>query len=699
MTTQLALVGNPNSGKTTIFNYLTGLQQKTGNYPGVTVDRKSGTISKGNDRIHLIDLPGTYSLYPLSNDEQIVNQVLLNREDQDHPEGIIYILDITQVEKHLLFYTQIRDLGFPLFLVINMVDLAEKRNITISEQQIHDLQPDGYCLVSREEVRSLENLKDGLFDFSHQVAKGISPKSPFYQLSNEELNLVNNISQLQSQNEFSDYTKLQLIHHVDQLPFLNETDRSLIQRTRNESSFNPLDHQVKETLQRFESIQQIVPPGTKKPAERDRFDRIATHKLFGPILFFSLLFLVFQAIYSWANYPMDWIENIMLGLTNLAKGSIGQNWFGNLIGDGIIPGLAGVLVFIPQIAILFFCIGIMEESGYMARVVVMFDRIMQKFGLNGRSIVALISGGACAIPAIMSARTINNSKERLITTLVTPFISCSARTPVYIMLIAFALPATSYFGWINLQGLAFMGLYLLGVAAALLSAWVLKKVLKAQEASYLMIELPEYRIPKFKNLLLYTYDKVKGFVVEAGKIILMISIVLWFMASYGPKEKMEMVEVTTDQDIELGVIAEQDRDAIISSRKLEQSFAGILGKQIEPAIQPLGFDWKIGIALVTSFAAREVFVGTMATIYSIGDESDELKIRDLLKEQRNERGDPIYSPGTAWALILFYVFALQCMSTMAVVKKETGSWKWPILQFIGMGLIAYLTALLAYQLI
>jgi ferrous iron transport protein B len=410
------------------------------------------------------------------------------------------------------------------------------------------------------------------------------------------------------------------------------------------------------------------------------------------------MLFVFQAIFAWATYPMDFIEAVFGILSSWCKEVLPPSLLTNLVTEGIIPGLSGVLIFVPQIAILFFLISILEEIGYMARAVYLFDRFLRRFGMNGRSVVSLISGGACAIPAIMSTRTIVNWKERLITILVTPFISCSARIPVYTVLVAFVVPYKPVWGIFNSQGLAFGGLYLLGIVTALLAGWVFKKILKAKMQSFFVMELPSYRSPDWQSVWRNIRNKVGTFITEAGKIILLISVILWFLASFGPPQKMEAAKDSARQDASAQGLDEAAAEDLLSSYKLEASFAGILGKTIEPIIRPLGYDWKIGIALICSFAAREVFVGSMATIYSIGSVDDEFRIRAHLAKQKDPvTGEAIFNYSTALSLLLFFVFAMQCMSTLAVVKKETKSWKWPFIQFSMMTALAYAIAWFAYN--
>lgn len=696
-TKTVALFGNPNSGKSSLFNQLTGLRQKVGNFPGVTVDRKIGRLQLSEKQeVRLIDFPGTYSVYPNSQDERIVATHLCNPKSADYPDAVIYVADITYLEKHLLLFTQLRDLGLPMLLMLSMNDLAEQEGLVVDAQKLSKLLEvpvlkfDGRAKNQHAELKTaIQNL----------LAQETSSSKAFYKPTNEEQAIIQAIHSTTAVK--SDYHALLLAHHHDWLSDLDSSTRNEVQEITKAYKFKSLKHQIQETLTRFDEFTPIVSRILSKKGENktltDSLDRILTHRFWGVLIFFSLMLLVFQAIFAWAGYPMDGIEATFGWLGEQVEATLPDNWFRSLLVDGILAGLAGVLVFIPQIAILFFLIALLEEVGYMARAVFLFDRVMQRFGMNGRSLVALISGGACAIPAIMSTRTISNWKERLITILVTPFISCSARIPVYIVLVAFVVPTGKWL-FISWQAWAFMGLYLLGITTALASAWVLKKVLKAESHSFLMLELPKYRPPRILDVLVTVWDKVKSFILEAGKIILLISIVLWFLASYGPGEKMQLAE---QEAIELAIqqnLDEQATDNLIAAKKIESSYAGILGKTIEPVIRPLGFDWKIGIALITSFAAREVFVGTMATIYSIGSEDDEYKIQErMAKERHILTGQPVYTLATSLSLLIFYVLAMQCVSTLAVVRKETNSWKWPTIQFVAMTAMAYLGSLLVYQ--
>ncbi len=695
----IALLGNPNCGKSTVFNQLTGLRQKVGNFPGVTVDKKLGKLALANGQTAtLIDLPGTYNLYPTSQDERVVLNILANPKDELYPDAIIYIADVTQLEKHFLLCSQVRDLGIPMVLALNMSDAAAAQNITYDAKAIAKAFDVPTVAISGRMGDNFEALNA---EINQLVSKDFTVSKPFYQFSAAEKEISQKIQDTyQLANPFQ---ALLWAQNANKLTFLTSETRSEISGLIKENNFNPLSNQVREVMQRFDRFT----PMLKKTIQRtdtnqitltEKIDDIVTHQVWGPLIFFAFMLIVFQAIYAWSAFPMDMIEAGFASLTETVNTLLPDTWYRSLLTDGIIAGLGGILIFIPQIAILFLLISILEEVGYMARAVFMFDNVMQRFGMNGRSIVALVSSGACAIPAVMSTRTISNWKERLITILVAPFISCSARIPVYTVLIGFVVPSATIWGIFNQQGLAFMGLYIVSIIAALGSAWVFKKILQTEERSFLMLELPEYRMPVFKNVLLNVYEKVKAFVWEAGKVIFVISIVLWLLASYGPSNKMELAE---QEAISFATQNNLDADAtadLVAGKQIEASYAGHLGKFIEPAIQPLGYDWKIGIALITSFAAREVFIGTMATIYSIGSTDDEGTIRDrMAKEVNPTTGKPTYNFATSLSLLVFYIFAMMCMSTLAVVKRETGGWKWPIIQFFFMTALAYLGAFLVYQ--
>ncbi len=699
-----AVVGNPNAGKSSVFNQLTGLRQKTGNFPGITVEKKIGKITLSQQHeATLIDFPGTYSFYPTSQDERIVVQTLANPTDTNFPDAVLYIADVSKLEKHLLLLTQVKDLGLPVILALNMSDIAEKEGIYIDTDYLSNQLNVPVIAISGRTGNGIELLKLEMLDLIAATKKTDVSKNNYYPLSVAAIQVANVVKEQLPQIQ-TDFQAVLIAHHYDWLPFLNPAQRLAIEQSVNDAGFISLRQQVEETMQRFDRftpiVRQAIRRGTQQPSKiTERLDAVLTHSIAGPIIFFAIMFFVFQAIFAWAEYPMTWIETVFTDGGNWLKYILGTGWLSSLLADGILAGLSGVLVFIPQIAILFFLISILEEVGYMARVAFLFDRIMQAFGMNGRSVVALISGHACAIPAIMSTRTISNWKERLITILVTPLTSCSARIPVYTALIGFVVPSTTVAGIFNLQGLAFMGLYLLGILGALIAALIFKWILKSKERSFLLLELPEYRTPVLRNVAYTVWEKVKTFVTEAGKIIIVISIILWALASFGPSGKILQAEKDAITYAEENELDEMQTKDLIAARQIEASYAGILGKTIEPVIRPLGFDWKIGIALITSFAAREVFVGTMATIYSIGSAQDELTLSQRMAQERRPNGEKVYSLATALSLLIFYVFAMQCMSTLAVVKRETNSWKWPAVQFLFMSGMAYLGSLLVYQLL
>ncbi len=699
---RIALIGNPNSGKSSLFNHLTGLRQKTGNFPGVTVERRSGALRlPDGQHLQVVDFPGTYSLYPTSLDERVVFDVLSNPRGADYPDLVIYVADALRLDQHLLLLSQIRDLGIPVILALNLIDAAASSGVRY----------DARSLATRLGVPTIEvNGRTGegtglLLQQVEQLYNGVwteQPQGAPFMMSPEVQDLIRDI-RAELHWVTRDFQALIVAHHLEELTYLQPDEVERLRTIQQRHPFRSLTVQVEEIMQRFRHIDQIVrevriPETGDRNALTSRVDRIFTHVVWGPIIFVVFLLFIFQAVFSWSTLPMEWIERIFSELGGGIKYALGEGWLSSLLADGVLAGLGGVLVFIPQIVLLFFLIALLEESGYMARAVYLFDRLMRKVGLNGRSIVALVSGTACAIPAVMSTRTITNQKERLITILVTPFISCSARLPVYALLVGLMVPAGKVMGLVSYQAMTFMGLYILGAGAAMAGAWVFNRMLKTAEPGYLLMELPDYQVPHWRNVVFTVWSKVASFVREAGKIIIMISIVLWFLASYSLPGRMTQATETARAEATANGLDEADTEALIAAYRIENSYAGMLGKGLEPVIRPLGFDWKIGIALVTSFAAREVFVGTMATIYSIGSVDDETSIRQKMGAELNPAtGQKRYNLPVALSLLLFYVFAMQCMSTIAVVKKETGGWKWPLIQLAVMTGLAYVVSLIAYQ--
>ena len=696
---KIALAGKPNSGKSSLFNQLTGLNQKIGNFPGVTVDKRTGFSQLTEDiEAEIIDLPGIYSLYPRTEDEKIVAEVFANQEGNFFPDKVVLVADATNLKNCLLLLTQLIDLKIPCILALNMVDLAAKSGLSIDLKSLSSSLDIPVLLINARQGQGIEELKKIMAAPLEISAKRIFTVAPEIQSA------VNEVREKFSLN--SDYLAYQYLQQPGNMLFLSPESKGYITDLAVQQNFFPGKYQGAETINRYGFIQGLLNKVILRPADEEwkkfshRLDHIFTHKVWGYLIFFTVLFLIFQSIFAWAQIPMDYIDSSVAQISNFLKKNFPGGPLFDLISQGIVPGIGGIVIFVPQIAMLFAFISILEESGYMARVVFMMDKIMRKFGLNGKSIVPLMSGLACAIPAIMATRTIENWKDRLITIFVTPFMSCSARLPVFTILVALIVPDTKLFGFFNLQGLALMSLYLLGFFAAILTALVMKMIINVRERSYLIMELPTYRMPKWSNVGYTIVEKTKTFVFEAGKVILAISIILWVLASYGPEEQMNMARASVQVETANMRLTEQGFEDRVAAYKLEHSYAGIIGKSIEPIIRPLGFDWKIGIALITSFAAREVFVGTIATIYSLGSTEDQPTIKNRLKSEINpETGGPRFTPAVGFSLLVFYTLAMQCMSTLAIVKRETKGWKWPLIQLTYMTGLAYISALLVYQLL
>jgi ferrous iron transport protein B len=700
---KIALIGNPNAGKSSLFNTLTGLRQKTGNFPGVTMDKLTGIWELGpKNQIEILDLPGIYSIYPKSIDEELVINILGNPAHPDYPDMVIVVADASNLKRNLLLFSQVRDLGIPTVLALNMIDVAEN---------------EGYVINSIKLARELSvevaevNAKKGIGVNGLKLAVQKTLENRF--ASNDGLPLPVSdelIDEIQAAfGEVDPYRCLLWLMEHDRMKMFTKAQCDVLDQITVKHSFEPKKYKSAETVKRYEFLTEVVDrcvinlnrqwdaPPVK--TWTDRLDKLFLHPVGGYLFFLAILFVMFQAVFTWATYPMDAIDAGVAFLNDWLKGILPESTFRGLLTDGLIAGIGGVLIFIPQIAFLFFFISMLEETGYMSRVMFIMDKLMRRFGLNGKSVVPLLSSVACAVPAIMSTRSIGSRKDRLITILVTPLMSCSARLPIYTVLIALVVPEkNTLFGLFNLQGLVLFILYLLGFFMALFSAYIMKLILKAKEKSYFIMELPTYKAPRFKHVSYTILNNVKAFVFEAGKVIVAISIILWVLASYGPGNSME--DASNRIKIQNPNLSGVELSNKIAGEKLENSYAGHFGKFIEPAIRPLGYDWKIGIALITSFAAREVFVGTMSTIYSLGGEIDNenATIKNRMRAEINpQTGKPMYDLALGFSLLIFYAFAMQCMSTLATTYRETKSWRYPLIQFGYMTALAYLSAFLVYQ--
>ncbi len=698
----IILVGNPNSGKTSLFNTLTGLNQKVGNFPGVTVDKKTGYCKlPGSRTANIIDLPGTYSLYPKRADEWVAYKVLLGQDPDVKADIILLVADASNLKRNLLFCSQIIDLKVPVVVALTMMDIAKSKGTQV-------------------DIPGLEReLGLPVIPVNPRKNKGIDPLKKILELTAERtvpvvardfidchaLAAAPVDALKQELPQLSHYASIHyLINHEHFL--LDAGMQQRIEQIEKSNHFNPTKTQAEEIMQRYGRIKHIMQQTVvmadplQKTLLTEKIDNLLLHRRWGYLILLSVLFILFQSVFFVAQFPMDAIEWVFAKLGSWLTVVLPAGWFTDLFINGIVAGLSGILVFIPQIMILFGLITILEDTGYMARISFLTDRLMRKAGLNGKSVMPMISGFACAVPAIMSARSIENRKERLLTILVTPLMSCSARLPVYTILIALVIPSKYYFGFLSLQGLVMMALYLLSAVMALLMSYLFKWFIRLKEKSFFILELPVYRAPRWKNVVVTMVEKARIFVFDAGKVIMVISLILWALSSYGPKGKMAAVtaqyeQLKQQQPGNMAALEKQYKTAL-----LENSFAGILGKSIEPAIRPLGYDWKIGIALVTSFAAREVFVGTMATLYSVGedaDENDQTLRRKMMAAKRID-GSPVYTLASGLSLMIFYMLAMQCMSTLAVVRRETKSWKWPVVQLLYMTGLAYIMSWIVYKL-
>jgi len=686
----IVLAGNPNSGKTTLFNSLTGLKQKVGNYPGITVEKKTAKIVIDGYTSKLIDLPGIYSLYSKSIDEKVAQNVICNSYDSDYADVIVVIADASNLRRSIFLLTQIIDLKIPVVLALNMIDVASKKGVVINVDQLSFELGIEVVAINARKSRGLLKLKNAIIKTRYNAENIKKPILDVNDVFGKIIKEVNGIRGLN--NDYAAFLSLcgydmgNSIQQKVEISVLSKNNEVIVERL-----------QAKETVRRYKSIDKIISSCVKNTEPKGKYkitkiiDDILIHPFFGYVIFLFILFLMFQAVFQWSSYPMDLIDAFFTSLSIWVSGILPNGVLNDLLVKGVLAGIGGIVIFIPQIAFLFAFIAFLEDTGYMARVSFITDRLLKVVGLNGRSIIPLISGAACAVPAIMSARTISSWKERIITIMVTPLMSCSARLPVYTLIISMIIPEDMYFGVFNLQGLVLMLFYILGFLAAIFIAFILKFIIQANEKSFFIMEMPSYKIPDWKTVIYTIIEKVKIFLFDAGKIIIAISVVLWLLSSYGPGENFQEIEDKWEDAV--------DAEQYIAAEKLECSYAGIIGKTIEPVIKPLGFDWKIGISLITSFAAREVFVGTMSTIYSVGD-NNIISIRDRLKSEKNkETGEAFFTPAVGISLMLFYAFAMQCMSTIAIVYRETNSIKWPLIQFLYLTVLAYLSSFFAFQIL
>ncbi|RYZ21679.1 MAG: ferrous iron transport protein B [Chitinophagaceae bacterium] len=738
-TVHIALVGNPNSGKSSLFNALTGLNQKVGNFPGVTMEKKTGiTTLPGFDRATVIDLPGTYSLYPKRLDEWVSYRVLIGQDLELQPEVFVVVVDASNLKRNLLFCTQIIDLKKPVVLALTMVDLARKKGIDINLPEMERELGVPVVAVNPRKNKGIKELKKAIeLTASHLYKVPARDFIDHHELAGGAIADVQRILP-----DVSSYSAIHyLINHEHFI--LNQDLQDAIEGIEEKHQFNHTRTQASEILQRYTRIKHVMQASVTEPDPKqrslftDRLDDLLLHRTWGYVILLAVLFGLFQSVFLLAQFPMDWIDGAFAATSGWLSRTLPGGWFSDLLVNGVVAGLGGIMVFVPQIMILFGLITLLEDTGYMARISFLTDRLMRSVGLNGKSVMPLISGFACAVPAIMSARAIENRKERLLTILVTPLISCSARLPVYVILIGLVIPNTYYLGFISLQGLVMMSLYILGLAMALIVSSIAKLFIRINEKSFFILELPIYRAPRWKNVGTTMVQKARIFVTDAGRVIMVISLLLWALSSFGPSRRMDAVEarysaakleqhrgdslidarysqvrmvslMTPGQSQALDSAQVREKaahaarvdsiDRAYSADKLGASYAGIVGQALEPAIRPLGYDWRIGISLVTSFAAREVFVGTMATLYSVGEDDGGVRLQDKLRAAKKADGSPLFSLATGLSLMIFYVFAMQCMSTLAVVRRETKSWKWPVIQFVYMTGIAYLMSLLVYQL-
>ncbi|WP_312175378.1 ferrous iron transport protein B [Chryseobacterium sp.] len=671
-TKQILLVGNPNVGKSTVFNALCNKKQKTGNYAGVTVASHSGFYTYKNEVVEVVDLPGSYSIYPSSEDEAIFSKFVM--ENQKDYAGVIYILEALSLKRGLLLFQQIQDLGIPMILVVNQIDQAERRGISIDIDAFSESIGITIIRTNAKEQIGIEELKEAVFQNNF-----LKTSAQSFEIPSEHRDFIHKVASHKSiDNEYKTWLTLSLGTDLGKINSvveqINEPDsKSLV----------PKRLQVQETVRRYQNIDSILSNViSKKPQFKEllteKLDKVLVHKFWGYVVFMMILLVIFQSVFFLAEYPMNWIDEFFAWLSAFTGEHLPEGPLNSLISNGIVPGIGGIVIFAPQIGILLYFLYLLEDSGYMARVVFLMDRLLRPFGLNGKSIVPLVSGTACAIPAVISTRNIENLKERLLTILVTPFMTCSARLPVYSIIIGLIISDGTFLG-IKYKALVLMGMYLLGFVVALFSAAVLNRFIKNKGKTYLVMDLPTYKKPLFGYDFKMVLGKVWDFITGAGKIIFIVSIIIWFLSYFGPKQKPDQFVATNVE--------------------LDHSYLAKMGKGIEPVIAPLGYDWKMGVGILTSFVAREVFVGTMSTLYSLEDDAPEVKVIDKMRRDVKPNGEKVFSFATGVSVLLFYAFAMQCISTLAVVYRETKSWKWTALQVIMMTGLAYFVSMFAYQIL
>ncbi len=708
---RIAILGNPNAGKSTLFNALTGLRQKVANYPGVTVEKKVGYCDlPGGERAELIDLPGSYSLQPASPDEMVVRDVLLGlQEDTPPPDLIVFVVDATNLDRHLYLALQVIELGRPLLLTLNMMDAAREVGLRIDTVALERRLGVPVIGISAAKGEGLDRLRE-------LMVRDVEPTTRHFREWPAHLQRV--IERLEQRLPRREAVPDRARRDLAVAMLLDAGDDDALERhvppdvladahllARRLDEFSPA-WRAGDVTGRYQAITTLVaeavnaPEGTRKDARREAIDRVLTHRIYGPVIFVVLMGAVFQSVFAWAQPLMDLIDWSMTGVGNAVGSVMADGPLRSLLVNGVIAGVGTTLTFVPQIAILFLFLSILEDSGYMARAAFIMDRVMSRVGLSGRSFIPLLSSFACAIPGIMATRSIDNRRDRFATIMIAPFMSCSARLPVYALLIGAFVP-NRWVGFVTLPGLTLFSMYFIGILAAVVVAWALKRtVLKGGMPLYVM-ELPPYRMPAWRSVFTTVRERSVLFTRNAGTVILAITVVLWFLASY-PRggEAMRALEAERTAAVAVGDTAQVSVvNRRIASVSLEHSFAGRAGKLIEPAIAPLGFDWRIGIGLITSLAAREVMVSTMATVFNLeSGQNDVQPLRKILREAVDPRtGRLAYSPLTGLSLMVFYVLACQCMSTLAVVRRETNSWRWPIFMLVMMNVMAWTASFVVYQ--